>query len=206
MLRRNLLHLRRRRHHRPVHRHQAHRPRSSSSSPGSRDASTQLGSANTSPRCARCSCSPSLVGLAYPLVDDRRSPSSPACRTRPTGRWSPSDGKTVGSALIGQSFTDADGNAALAVLPVPAVRGRRRVRPDRHQRVATSARRASSTPCPTRPVKDDTGTPEPAHPGLRPQHGRRRAGGRRRRAGRTAPPTASARCSACSTATASPAR
>ena len=37
-----------------------------------------------------------------------------------------SAGQTVGSTLIGQSFTDADG-APAGVLPVPAVRRRRRL-------------------------------------------------------------------------------
>ena len=41
----------------------------------------------------------------------------------------------VGSRLIGQSFTDADGNPLAAVLPDPAVGGRRRLRPDRDRRL-----------------------------------------------------------------------
>ena len=44
---------------------------------------------------------------------------------------------------------------ARAVLPVPPVGRRRRLRPDRDRGAATSAPRASWTPCPTRAAKDD---------------------------------------------------
>ena len=51
-----------------------------------------------------------ILGIAYPAVRSGWSPSCPACTTRPTDRSSRSNGKPVGSSLIGQSFTDKDGN------------------------------------------------------------------------------------------------
>ena len=109
MLRRNLLIYGLGGHHRPVHRHQAHRPAHPVHPRDLADAPAQPGSASTSPRCGRCSCSPSCTGIVYPLVMTAVA-QLPGLQTRPTARWSRVDGKTVGSALIGQAFTDDDGN------------------------------------------------------------------------------------------------
>ena len=201
MLRRNLLRLRPRRHHRPVHRHQAHRPASSSSSQGSRDAPTHL--ARPAPRRAaraarphrRCSASPTRSSITGDRPDPR-----PAA-TRPTARWSPPAARPSAASLIGQAFTDDDGNPLAAVLPVPALRGRRRLRPDRDLRVATSARRTSSTPCPTRRSRT-TPARRACSPRSAPAAWPSASWKASTAPGRTAPPTASARCWPCSTATA----
>ena len=143
-----------------------------------------------------------LLGIAYPLamIGVAQMP----------GLSDQADGSlvTVGrhgrsaAALIGQSFTDDDGNPLVQYFQSrPSAAG------DGYDPTATSASNlgpesiVDTLPDPA-VNPDDDGNAEPAHPGLRAQHGRRRAGGRRRRAGRTAPPTASARCSPCSTATA----
>ncbi len=153
---------------------------SSSSSQGSRDASTQPGSPSTSPRCGRCSSSPSLLGLAYPLAM--------VAVAQIPGLSDHADG----------SLVSQDGNAR-----------RQRASSDSRSPTTTATRcRSTSSPGRPRPatattrprpaasnlgpesvvdtlpdpaVKDDAGNAEPAHPGLRPQQGRRRARGRRRR-------------------------
>ena len=51
-----------------------------------------------------------ITGIAYPLVVWADGPAPRPAATRPRARSSRSDGKPVGSRLIGQSFTDADGN------------------------------------------------------------------------------------------------
>ena len=71
------------------------------------------------------------------ITGDR--PARPA-RGRRTDRRSAGDGQVVGSALIGQSFTDADGAPAARVLPVPPLRRRRRLRRRRVERHRTRAR------------------------------------------------------------------
>ena len=74
-----------------------------------------------------------IVGIAYPVVIWLVA-QIPGLRDKANGSIIEVDGKPVGSSLIGQSFTDSDGNAAAAVLPEPAVGGRRRLRPAGHQR------------------------------------------------------------------------
>ena len=102
--------LRARRHHRPVHRHQTHRPHHPVHP---RDVVMRLPSwisqhLAAAPGAARpdrrCSDWPTRSPWS-------RWPGSPACPTTPTARWSARTATTVGSSLIGQSFTDADGNA-----------------------------------------------------------------------------------------------
>ena len=186
MLRRNLLDLRPRRHHRPVRRHQAHRP---AHPVHPRDVVMRLPSwlAQHLAALRALLVLTVLLGLAYPLAM--------VAVAQIPGLSDHADGSLVepgrqarsAAASSASRFTDADGNAAPAVLPVPAVRGRRRLRPDRdlgEQPRPGERRRHAARP--GRPGR--RGSAEPAHPGLRPQHGRRRAGGRRRRAGRTAPP------------------
>ena len=150
---------------------------SSSSSRGSRDAPTHL--ARPAPRRAARRCS-----------------SSPCCSAWPT-RWPWSrvgqlpglDDKADGSLIaVGRHDRRQRADRPVlhrrrrqpgpAVLPVPPVGRRRRLRPDLHRRPATSARRASWTPSP--PTRQES-TREPAHPGLRAQQGGRRARRRRRR-------------------------
>ena len=103
------------------------------------------------------------------------------------------DGKPVGSRAHRPVVHRRRRQPAAAVLPVPAVGGRRRLRPDRRPRPATSARRASSTPCPTRPTRDD-GT-QSLLTQVCARSWRSASWRASTAAGRTAPPTASARCS-----------
>ena len=104
--------LRPRRHHRAVRRHQAHRP-AHPVHPGDLVMRLPRWLAQHLAALRALLVFTVLLGLAYPLAMVGGRPSSPACATRPTARSSRSDGTPVGSALIGQSFTDADGN------PVP---------------------------------------------------------------------------------------
>ena len=128
------------------------------------------------------------LGIAYPLVDHRRSRRSPGCSTRPTARSSRSTARSVGSTLIGQSFTDDKGN------PLPQYfQSRPSAAGAGYDPTETSARRNLGPEIDRRhaadpAVKGDTGKPEPAHPGLLAQPRRRQARRRRRLAGRTAPP------------------
>ena len=131
-----------------------------------------------------------LLGLAYPLamVGGR-----PAARPRDQRRRLAGHRRRrppVGSRLIGQAFTDADGN------PVPQYfQSRPSAAGDGYDPTSTAASNLGPESVVDTLADDpDDASAEPAHPGLRPQPGGRRAGGRRRRAGRTAPPTASARC------------
>ena len=76
-----------------------------------------------------------ITGIAYPLVVWAGGAGCPACTTRRRARSSPSSGKPVGSSLIGQLFTDADGNPLPQYFQSrPSAAGRWRVRPDGHQR------------------------------------------------------------------------
>ena len=60
-----------------------------------------------------------VLGLIYPLVMTGLAQlMSPG---RADGSLLHAGGRVVGSSLIGQSFTDAKGDAAAAVLPVPAL-------------------------------------------------------------------------------------
>ena len=93
MLRRNLAHLRTRRRHRAVRRHQAHRPRRLPDPrhrlrKDHRDHHRVVVASGpaAAAACASCSSSPSLLGLAYPLVDHRHR-SGRVARTTPTARW-----------------------------------------------------------------------------------------------------------------------
>ena len=67
-----------------------------------------LGQLGAAVRAAR-SCSPSLLGLAYPLRDDRRRPGRRSTAT-PTARWCAATAQVVGSSLIGQAFTAGNGS------------------------------------------------------------------------------------------------
>ena len=128
------LRLRPRRHHRPVHRHQAHRPRQSNSSPGCPEHealqphSSALGrAARAAGAHRRSSASPTRwsVWLVAQL---------PGLNDKADGSIVQADGKPVGSSLIGQLVHRRRRQPAAAVLPEPAVGGRRRLRPDGHQR------------------------------------------------------------------------
>ena len=138
------------------------------------------GCASTSPPLRALLVLTVLLGLAYPLVvagiaqiPGLKSTGGRLDRHRRRPRRRPSPDRP--------GVHRRRGRPAPAVLPVPALGGRRRVRPDRDLGVATSARRASSTR-PRRPG-DQRGRQqaEPADPGLRAQPGDRQAGGRRRR-------------------------
>ena len=153
---------------------------SSSSSQGSRDASTQLGSPNTSPRCARCSSSPSCSGWSTRSRWSRSAQLPGLDGTRPTARWSPSAARRSAAALIGQSFTDADGN------PLPQYfQSRPSAAGDGYDPTATSRRNlgpesvVDTLPDPADP--DDAGTQSLLTQVCARSLARRRARGRRRR-------------------------
>ena len=109
---------------------------SSSSSPGSVIDHASASLASPAPRrAARAArASPSCSASAYPLRGHRGRPAARAAARRPTARWSRADGTVVGSALIGQTFTDAKGNPLPQYFQSAAVGRRRRLRPDRHRR------------------------------------------------------------------------
>ena len=127
MLRRNLRHLRPRRHHQPVHRHQAHRPahladprhQLKKADTPMATATPHRASGSTAPRSGPSLVLTVILGLAYPLV--MTGIAQVAFRGNADGSLVHRDGKTVGSDLIGQAFTrpveengkpklDADGN------------------------------------------------------------------------------------------------
>ena len=72
-----------------------------------------------------------VLGVAYPLAITGIS--QLALNDHANGQPVTSNGQVVGSAIIGQSFTDADGGRPAAVVPVAAVRGWRWVRRWRFQ-------------------------------------------------------------------------
>ena len=67
------------------------------------------GFASTGPRCARCSCFTVVLGIVYPLSIWLIA-QLPGLHDKAEGSIVKVDGKPVGSRLIGQSFTDANGN------------------------------------------------------------------------------------------------
>ncbi len=73
-----------------------------------------------------------LLGVVYPLAITAVA-QLPGLKTRADGSLLHSDGRTVGSSLIGQSFTDANGQPAAAATSSrrPSAGG---VRPDRVRR------------------------------------------------------------------------
>ena len=139
-----------------------------------------------------------LVGLVYPLAMVGVA-QIPGLRDKANGSLVEPNGQAVGSALIGQSFTDADGN------PLPQYfQSRPSAAGDGYDPTATSASNLGPESIvdtlPTRPTRT-TRQPEPAHPGLRPQQGGRRARRRGRQPAVLHRRTASARCCGCSTPT-----
>ena len=64
-----------------------------------------------------------LLGVAYPLLVFVVA-QIPGLQSRADGSQIKADGKTIGSKIIGQSFTDSDGNPLQAVLPVASLGGR----------------------------------------------------------------------------------
>ena len=170
------------RHRRPVRRHQAHRP---ARPVRSRVVVMRLppGSATTWPPCGRCWCSPCSLGVLYPLAMLGVA-QLPGLKDKADGSLitvdGPPGGTVVGSSLIGQSFTDADGNPLVQYFQ-SRPSARRRLRPDLVSGATNLGPESVVDTLPDPTVPEDSGTPEPAHPGLRPQHRGRRAGGRRRR-------------------------
>ena len=80
-----------------------------------------------------------ILGVGYPLLIWLVA-SFPACTTRPRARSSPPAARPWAAALIGQLFTDANGQPTAAVLPEPAVGGGQRIRPDGQRRQQPRAR------------------------------------------------------------------
>ena len=118
---------------RAVRRHQAHRPARPVHPGDLDDAPTIAGSPSTSPRCARCWSSPSCSGwpTRWRMVGGRQMP----------GLHDKADGSFVTEADGTDRRQPADRPGVHrrrrqpdpAVLPVPPVRGRRRLRPDGHR-------------------------------------------------------------------------
>ncbi len=111
--------LRRRRRDRAVHRHQAHRPRRRPDprllNDRKRNRMNRRRTARIRPARRGSPLRALLVltvvcGVALPAARSPASGSSP-CRPRRTDRWSAPTGRPSARSLIGQSFTDAKGNA-----------------------------------------------------------------------------------------------
>ena len=133
-----------------------------------------------------------------PARDHRRSPRCPACSTRPTARWSRS---TASRSAVGadRPVVHRQGRQpARAVLPVPPVGGRRRLRPDRDERVEPRPGERRRHPAATRPGQRSGRRRHAAacSPRSAPAASRSASSKASTAPGRTAPPTASARCSA----------
>ena len=123
-----------------------------------------------------------ITGIAYPLFIWLVA-QVPGLRDNANGSIIEVGGKPVGSSLIGQSFTDTDGNALPQYFQSrPSAAG------DGYDPLATSASNLGpesivDTPADPSLPKDDNGVQgQPAHPGLLAQRRGRRARGRRRRA------------------------
>ena len=93
-----------------------------------------------------------LLGIGYPLAITAIA-QIPGLQSRADGSVVTQNGADVGSSEIGQSFTDSKGSCAAAVLPVPPLGRRRRLRRDRQFGQQPRSRIRSSTPCPTRRSK-----------------------------------------------------
>ena len=82
----------------------------------------------------------------------------PGLTTAPTARSSRTAARSVGSALIGQAFTDANGKPLPQYFQSrPSAAGDAGYDPTATARVQPRARRASSTRCPTRRRQGDAG-------------------------------------------------
>ena len=120
-----------------------------------------------------------IVGLAYPVFIWLVA-QLPGLRDKADGSIIEADGKPVGSSLIGQSFTDSDGN------PLPQYfQSRPSAAGDGYDPLATSASNLGpesvvDTPATRRCPRTTTATSQPAHPGLLAQRRRRRTRGRGR--------------------------
>ena len=123
--------------------------------PGSRDAPTSL--ARPAPgRAARAAGLHRPARARLPAASWSASRQLPGLRDKADGSLvDGADGKPVGSALIGQSFTDADGNPIPRYFQSRPVRRRRRLRPDLDRRPATSGPESIEDTLPIRPTADD---------------------------------------------------
>ena len=134
-----------------------------------------------------------IVGIAYPVFIWLVA-QIPGLQDKADGSIIEADGKPVGSSLIGQSFTDADGN------PLPQYfQSRPSAAGDGYDPLATSASNLGpesivDTPGDPSLPEDTTATRQPADPGLLAQRRRRRARRRRRQRARSARATVWARC------------
>ena len=91
--------------------------------------------ASTGPRCGCCSSSPSSSASPTRWSSGGGADPGPEGQGRRVDRQRRRQSRSAAS-LIGQLFTDDRRQPAAAVLPDPAVGGRRRLRPDRDQRVS----------------------------------------------------------------------
>ena len=183
--------LRPRRHHRPVHRHQAHRP---AHPVHPRDLVMRLPTwlSPTPRRAARAARAHRPHRLLYPLAMTAvaQIPGSAAQGRRVAGHRRRQDRRQRDRRPV---LHRQGRQPARPVLPDPAVRGGRRVRPDRHRGVEPrpgERRGHAARPGLVAANKtDDNAQAEPADPGLLAQ---RRPSARWKAwtgAGRTAPPT-----------------
>ena len=178
-----------------VPRHQAHRPDHPvhPRNPVSRDMRSFIGMFRQLSAALRMLLVFTVIlGIAYPLLITAVA-QLPGLKARADGSLVKVDGKVVGSKLLGQSFTDKDGNPLPQYFQSrPSAPATATTRPP--PAPATSARSRSWTPCPTRRSRA-TPARRACSPRCAPAAWRSASSTASTARGRSARRTASARCS-----------